>query len=115
MNVVELPALKIEKHRRTVLIWKNTRAKQKLKRSIPRTSHCRSISLRLLQVALLKKIILCTGWINLEGVEKIFPALEKASRRNSEIILYTNKKHTDEYCINRFTAVRLNIDQAQLV
>ncbi|PIQ31114.1 MAG: hypothetical protein COW62_10575 [Zetaproteobacteria bacterium CG17_big_fil_post_rev_8_21_14_2_50_50_13] len=41
MNVVKLPALKIEKHRKNDLRCKNIMAKQKLKPSFPRISHCR--------------------------------------------------------------------------
>ena len=47
-------------------------------------------------IPLSKKIILCTGWIDNAGINKILPHLVKAANSNTEITIYSNKKHTQD-------------------
>ena len=47
------------------------------------------------------EIILCSGWLNLAGVNKILPALRAAKQDNhASITIYSNKKHTNQECID---------------
>lgn len=45
------------------------------------------------------KIILCSGWMNHNGLKLLLPALEKAISNNAEITIYTNQDHTDDKSI----------------
>lgn len=40
------------------------------------------------------KIILCSGWLNTPGINKIYKNLVTASENDTEIRIYSNSKHT---------------------
>ena len=41
-------------------------------------------------------IVMCSGWIKLEGIREILPSLDKAIRKNNaKITIFSNKKHTE--------------------
>lgn len=47
------------------------------------------------------EMILCSGWLNLSGLNKILPALRAAKQDNhASITIYSNKKHTNQECID---------------
>lgn len=47
------------------------------------------------------EIILCSSWLNLEGLNKILPALRSAQQDNhASITIYSNKKHTNHECLD---------------
>ncbi|MEH6357448.1 MAG: phospholipase D-like domain-containing protein [Pseudomonadales bacterium] len=51
------------------------------------------------------KIVLCSGWIDPKGLEKITPALKSASSRKADVRIFTNKKHTSEACIQVLSSI----------
>lgn len=51
------------------------------------------------------KIVLCSGWVDSKGLDKILPALKSASDRQTDIKIYTNKKHTSKESILALSSI----------
>ena len=46
------------------------------------------------------KIVICSGWMKFNGLQKILSSLDKAIENNASITVFSNKEHTEEKAIN---------------
>lgn len=54
-----------------------------------------------------EKIVLCSGWMKYNGLEKLLPSLKKAISQNANIIIYSNSKHTEEKVIHKLNELQI--------
>ena len=53
-------------------------------------------------------IILCAGWVKLDGVELISESLRLAVERGAKITVVSNKKHTAPLCVKHLKRIKVN-------